>query len=149
MKIFKINDFSSKCDLYYAWLINHRGRIIDRSGFHRFLLSGRLWIVLVTHATQCSSTGLGIRAASLAGLEKWYLALIQVYEANIFNPNQSKTFALNILPPQVVVKKKITEKEKIVLLEEEEEDQSQEFIELFPKIPNLEPQTFKKLIIDQ
>lgn len=128
----EIGDFSKKCDIYYDWLINHRGQIIDRSAFHKFITSGGMFIRHAVHQTQCSKPE--NNTAPLDGMEKWFSTLLQVYEANIFNPNQTR-----ISHSPVNNSPWANFRRKVEIENVSAEYEKERLIELFPDVPLLNP----------
>ena len=126
----ELGDFSKKCNTYYNWLLHNKGQIADRSAFHRFISSGRIWILHAVHESHCSTNPNG--TAAFNGLEIWFKTLLEVYENNIYNPNQLQVNQSITMVPKQVNYKKTEEKIRV---------ETKDLIALFPQTPDSDPKT--------
>ncbi len=87
----QLDKFRKECNDFFVRLRGHNGPLSDPSQFHRFMQSGRLWIVHLRHIHTCDPEKEA--KTTFNALEEWYATLMYTYEKNIYNPNRRLEFS--------------------------------------------------------
>ena len=90
-----ITKYGEDCIDFYKVIIDNGMTILRRDEFHKFIVSGRVWMLHLSHFENCETDR--NKSVIKRATELWYLCLLNTYEANIYNPSRRNTKAIQVL----------------------------------------------------